>query len=310
MLVVYEAAGLSGDFGAYIVRSLLSESRIRYEMVEKTHNGLQPRLIEREGPTGLITTTTWASLHPENETRMLSLTVRDDRDQTEAIFRSLAHRADGTEFAQPDLTAWHALQTWLELAGERRVIIPYASELARRSDPSAVRLRRDFGTVLSLIKAHAILHQKHRQRRDGCIVADLDDYRVVHALVADLISEGVQAAVSQTERETVEAVTQLYHANDDEPITVRKVASHLRLDHSAAFRRVQVALKHGYLGNLEDRKRRPYRLVPGDPLPDETLILPSPDDLEGLEGGEGGDIPPDDRAIVQSSLADVGEIPL
>ena len=91
---------------------------------------------------------------------------------------------------------------------------------------------------------------------------------------------------------------------------VRDVASHLDRDHSAAFRRVKVALGHGYLVNLEDRARRPYRLVPGDPLPDENSVLPSPDDLEGLEGGEGGDIPPDDRAIVQSSLPDVGEIPL
>jgi len=308
MLVVYEASGLSADFGAYILRTLLSEGFVRYSTVTKTRDGLQPHTFEREGPIGLITTTTWASLHPENETRMLSITVRDDRDQTRAIFRSLAQRAEGTAPAPPDLTPWHALQTWLELAGERSVIIPYASGIARRSDPFAVRLRRDFRTVLSLIEAHAILHQKHRQRRDGCIVADLEDYRVVYALVAGLISEGVQATVPQIERETVEAVTQLYHASGDKPVAVRNVASHLQLDHSAAFRRVKVALGHGYLVNLEDRERRPWQLVLGGPLPDETPVLPSPDDLEEGEGGEGGDIPPDERAIVQSSSSEEGEI--
>jgi hypothetical protein len=35
MLVVYEMAGLNSDFGSYLVRSLLSEGRVRYETVEK-----------------------------------------------------------------------------------------------------------------------------------------------------------------------------------------------------------------------------------------------------------------------------------
>jgi hypothetical protein len=67
-LVLYEAAGLKSDFASYLIRSLLSEGRVRYSTVEKTPNGLEPRLIEREGPTGLIVTTTAVALHPENET--------------------------------------------------------------------------------------------------------------------------------------------------------------------------------------------------------------------------------------------------
>jgi 5S rRNA maturation endonuclease (ribonuclease M5) len=52
-LVIYEAAGLASDFATYLIRSFLSEGRLRYETVEKTKEGLVPRLIEREGPTGL-----------------------------------------------------------------------------------------------------------------------------------------------------------------------------------------------------------------------------------------------------------------
>ena len=65
-LVIYEAAGMASDF-ATMIRSLLSEGRLRYETVEKAKDGLVPRLIEREGPTGLIVTTTSLRLHPENE---------------------------------------------------------------------------------------------------------------------------------------------------------------------------------------------------------------------------------------------------
>src|SRR5215213_11964446 len=71
-------------------RSLLSEGRLRYETVEKTSEGMNPRLTEREGPTGLIVTTTLPRLHPENETRLLSLTVTDTQDQTRSVLAALA----------------------------------------------------------------------------------------------------------------------------------------------------------------------------------------------------------------------------
>jgi hypothetical protein len=68
ILVLYEAAGMQGDWASYLIRSLLSEGVIRYETVDpKTH---QVRLMERAGPTGLIVTTTAIQLHPENETRL------------------------------------------------------------------------------------------------------------------------------------------------------------------------------------------------------------------------------------------------
>ena len=86
---------MSGDFATYLIRSLLSEGRLRYETVEKTEDGLAPKLIEREGPTGLIVTTTSLRLHPENETRMLSLTVTDTREQTAAVFKALANERSG-----------------------------------------------------------------------------------------------------------------------------------------------------------------------------------------------------------------------
>jgi hypothetical protein len=51
-LVIYEAAGMSGEFATYLMRSLLSEGRVRYETVEKTSEGMKPRLIERKGRLG------------------------------------------------------------------------------------------------------------------------------------------------------------------------------------------------------------------------------------------------------------------
>src|SRR5262245_41822863 len=156
VIVLYEAAGLTGKFSTYCVRSLLSENRLCYDTVEKTKDGMKPRRIEREGPTGLITTTTADHLHPENETRLLSLPIADTPEQTKAIMQAQAGRQGRTE--NPDFVRWHALQRFLAL-GPKRVEIPFASELADLIPPVAVRLRRDFPTVLALIETHALLHQ-------------------------------------------------------------------------------------------------------------------------------------------------------
>ena len=90
-LVLFEAAGLESDFASYLVRSLLSEGCVRYETVEKGKDGeLKARLVEREGPTGLIVSTTSVALHPENETRLLSLAATDTADQTKLVLSRLA----------------------------------------------------------------------------------------------------------------------------------------------------------------------------------------------------------------------------
>ena len=45
MLVIYEAAGMAGEMQSYLIRSLLSEGKVRYVTVEKTKAGLNSRLI-------------------------------------------------------------------------------------------------------------------------------------------------------------------------------------------------------------------------------------------------------------------------
>jgi hypothetical protein len=278
-IVLSEAAGLSGDFQEYVIRTLLSEGFLEYEFVEKTSEGLRPRRITKEGPTGFITTTTRDKLHAENETRYLSLTVTDTREQTRRVFRALA---DGrTE--EPDRGRWHALQTWLK-AGEHRVTIPYAGVLAEKMGDVAVRLRRDFSVILSLIKAHAILHQATRERdAQGRIIATLADYTRVRGLVSGLISEGVEATVPKAIRETVEAVQNIIDGGDEDHATNKAVAEELKIDKGAASRRVRSAIRHGYLKNLEDRKGHPARLVLAESMPEDQEILPTPEELEGVD---------------------------
>jgi hypothetical protein len=285
-LVLFEAAGVSNEFTSYLLRSLLSEGRLSYEFVEKTSEGIKPRRIDKEGPTGLLVTTTAIQLHPENETRLLSLLVEDSQSHTREVLRAMAR-----EPQEIDLGAWIALQEWLERA-EHRVVIPYAKLLAEHIPPVSVRLRRDFPAVLALIKAHAILHQSSRKRElNGQIVAALEDYTAVHELVNEVISYGVDVTVPPTVRETVEAVRELVVKTSD-GVSITALAAQLKIDKASASRRAKSAVQRTYLKNLEDRKGHSARLVLGEPLPEELQILPPAEVLQFCSGDEGIFTPP------------------
>ncbi len=273
-IVVYEFAGVQGETRSYLVRSLLSEGKLRYETVEKTRDGFRPRTIERDGPSGLILSTTAVRVDRELETRLISVTVSDTREQTRAVMLQLASDPQPV----PDLDRWHALQEALECS-THRVTIPFAKTLAELIHPEAVRLRRDFGAVLGLIASHAILHQAGRGTdRSGAILATTEDYRAVHELVADLVAEGVEATVSESVRETVQAVREL-SGEKKEHVAIKALAGRLKLDRTATYRRARSALEGGWLVN-EAEERKPMRLLPGAPLPDDIDILPRPFALE------------------------------
>jgi hypothetical protein len=278
MLIIYEASGIQNEMTSYLIRSLLSEGCIRYTTVEKTQDGLQSKTLEKEGPTGLITTTTSTHLHPENETRMLSITLLDTQDQTRRIIESLANQTPIVFDYKP----WHSLQHWL-FSQRKEVLIPYSTVLSKLIPPVAVRLRRDFHQVLIMIKAHALLHQINRaSTAKGEIVATVEDYSAVYNLIAKLIQQEVGECVSASTRETVEAVQKILDLKKGEPdpcVTQSELKKELKLDKSSTSRRVRSTIEQNHLKNLEERKRKPYRLVIGDPLPEEQELLPSPEKL-------------------------------
>jgi hypothetical protein len=289
VLVVYEAAGLTGDWASYLMRSLLSENRIRYEVAESTAEGIKVRLIEREGPTGLIVTTTAVSLHQENETRLISIPVDDSAEQTGRVLRAIA-AGNGRPI---NMIEWHELQFWLA-DGERRVVVPFAAVLAELIPPVAVRLRRDFGSLLGLLRAHALLHRATREVDEhGQIVATLDDYAAVRELVVDLISDGIGSTVSESTRETVAAVAEIV-GDGERYASNAQLAERLELDKAAVSRRVRVAINQGYLRNDEDKRGKPSKLALADPLPEDIEVLPTVERLsvDVLTLDPGGDTPP------------------
>jgi len=274
-LVVYEGAGLTGEFLSYGIRTLLSEGRLDYQFTDfKNQTTVR---ITKEGPTGLITSAV-EGLDRELATRLIGYTVRDDEELTRAIMLAAAQE-DSEPF---DFAAHHALHRWI--ATQPAVVtIPFGQKLAKETNASAVRLRRDFPAVLGLIRAHALLHQATRERdEDDRVRAEPADYAAVHGLVADMVAEGAERAVPETVRETSEAVRNLYYrpGGPSQMVSIQAVAKELGITRSAASRRVNRALEMGYLNEAATAgKGRAKLLEPGEPLPEDAGVLPDPSTL-------------------------------
>ncbi len=91
--------------------------------------------------------------------------------------------------------------------------------------------------------------------------------------MAKLFAEDVEAMVSTTVRETIDAVLAL---NRHEVPPLGELAANLALDKSVTSRRLWDATDRGYLVNLETRRGRPARIVLGDPMPEMVKLLPGP----------------------------------
>jgi hypothetical protein len=85
-IIFYEFTGQNDEIN-YLVRTLMSEGRLRYEYTAKVDNKYETVVIDKEGPTGFITTTTQPQIFDENETRIFSLFIDESEGQTQAMPR-------------------------------------------------------------------------------------------------------------------------------------------------------------------------------------------------------------------------------
>ena len=277
-------------FQNLLLRELMSEGVLNYPVSMKVDGEIRTVTIVKEGPVAFLVSTTKNRLHSENETRMLSMELDDSIDQTKAVMAKVAEREglnqgeDRINFKQ-----WHDFQRWVA-AGEVRVFIPFAKDLAKLIPPRTVRQRRDFGQLMRAIKAHAVLHRQHRKRSNkGSIMATIsNDYRAIRNLMGDLLDVTAEVKMKTKMPETIAAVKRVQPNDDEKGASVSDIARELNLDKSSTRRRLYIAMYDGFVENLESRKGRPaqYRVVTAA-RPDRTIetILPTVADLKraGIE---------------------------
>jgi hypothetical protein len=191
---IAEYDGVSGaDFA---IRTFQSEQLIEWQYVEPSEKGIAKKAKRVKGPAAFIQATTRATLHPENETRLLFIQVDESETQTRAIMERQAVEATGGVTASDAACAgWHGLLWGLKA---KAVVIPFAPGLARVFPGNRVRSRRDFPKLLALIEASAFLHQGQRPRDGkGNIVATGQDYSIAKDLFEHCYSSGPDKQVRE-----------------------------------------------------------------------------------------------------------------
>lgn len=269
-LVFGEAHGLSKEQFNYFIRELISSGELRYQVVVPTKGGHETMEVRIKGPVGVLTTTT-GNLHPENETRMLSLRIDESPAATRDVLIRLGLEREGARPKKLKREAWIAYQKWL-MRQPKKVVIPFASAITSQIPPKALRLRRDGDHLLNLISTHALLHRLNRvTNEDGAVIATIEDYESVRNLVARSMAETVEQAVPKRVRQIVKAVKQLKKAY----VSLDEIAAHMDVNKSTASRNFGVAEKAGYLVNKGTVKGHTYRIALGDVMPKDGALLPS-----------------------------------
>jgi hypothetical protein len=250
VVIIAEASGMNtsnveDNSFEYFLRTFMSEGEIRYQTVEKDPDTGQLVTVEkvREGPIVLCLTST-RDAHDENATRMLALYPDDSTAQTRRILDAIGRKAAGMAPEPKPLEPWHAYGRWLA-AGPREVVVPYAEALAALIPETAVRLRRDMNALISLIRAHAWMHQHHRARdAHGRILATLADYEAVRPLIAEAFGLSTTATVTSPIRRAVLAVRERLYAKARQELAGMKspppdTPEHIKAGFQAMARRAQ-----------------------------------------------------------------------
>jgi hypothetical protein len=247
---IAEYEGVSG--ADYPIRTMQSEQVIEYDFVDPSDkHGLGKKTNTVKGPAAFIQATTRATLHPENETRLLFVQLDESAAQTRAIKEQQALQAEGRAIScSPDIFKdWHQL---IRNLGGKDVRIPWASQLARSLPDERIRSRRDFPKLLGLIEASAFLHQYHRPRDEqGNIIALPQDYMIASELFTHCYYAGPESKVG----ELVGAAKEL----GKEEFTVTDLMRETGWGKSKVYAVLNRAEELGNIG--EGDKRGSYRLL-------------------------------------------------
>lgn len=287
---------------ASAVRNLLQEHHLKYKVpIKNPETGeYVTKEVDKPGPTVMVSTST-RRLGYQLDTRVFSLDVVDTPDKIGAALLVQAELELSGATAPDD--ALIAYQSYLQALAPWEAAVPFikvlAAEIGRKA--TAPRIMRDFARLTSLIKSAAIIRHRQRQRdKAGRVVAQIEDYATVFDLVGSMY-EATLTGASKEIRATVQAVEEML--DRDESVTATTLATRLGVNRSTASRRVNTAIKRGWIVNRETKRGQPWDLQLGEPLP-ETQGLPSPEMLKACctvapccEGASEGATPQPEKTI-------------
>ncbi len=176
ILTIFELPGT--DDMAMNLRVALSEGVLKLGTVDKKGGslGIYENEVDARGMV-FITTTTRTKLDEELATRLIEIEIEHDEQIARKVYEQMA---SDKKIDESEIEVWKAVDALIEM---HPVVIPFAKGLINEFPTKNERHLRDFGKVLTLIKASALLHQFQRNKDNaGQIIATLKDYEIVFNL--------------------------------------------------------------------------------------------------------------------------------
>jgi len=281
-LIFFERPGM--EAADYNIRTLQTENRIAFLVPEKDPitNRWVTRMVEKEGPTNFIFTTTAPELHVENETRHWSLLMDESPELTREAKLESAKKYEGeTEIPTDELLIWQHLQSELR---PFNVFIPYAFWLSVNTPNKPIRMRRDFNKLLGLIEVIAILYQHQRQRQGDTVVAGIEDYFIARELINRVFTASL-TGINQKVESLASEIQLLYkekmEAGDPSPaVRPLEIARALDTSSSSVSRWLRPAIDAGLVEIVrETAKGRIASVKPGGTDRKASSPLPTIEEL-------------------------------
>jgi hypothetical protein len=138
-------------------------------------------------------------------------------------------------------------------------VIPFATKLAYPARTTTDR--RNNQKLLTLVAAHALLHQMQREKDEqGRVVAAREDYAAIHALLSPAVEAELEGLSPRAAR--------LYRAlaAKDEPVSRREAAKLLGWGYNTAKRALAELQAHELVRVTSREMPRLYQLVPDSGL--------------------------------------------
>ncbi len=265
LVLVDEQAGASE--ADYPIRTLQSKGFLRLNVVVKGRT----EAVTVHGPVSIMSGTTSSDLNPENTSRVLELVLDDSPEQTRLVQEAQRRAWAGGARPSVDVERWRDAQRLLEPLD---VVVPFATRL---SFPArSTRDRREQEKLLGLVAAHALLHQRQRQRdAGGRLLATVDDYRAVF----DLHWPMIEGQVEELSPRAAALYRALARRETGGPVGRREAAALLGWTYTTTRRALDELVAHELARVVDGDAPRRYRLLDGAAPPVGVTGLTHPDAL-------------------------------
>lgn len=173
-----------------------------------------------QGKPVMVVTTASAEPSAEILNRFSIIQLDETRNQTKKIIEEQAKRAATGTSDRYDRLVVNAL-TCLERV---RVKIPFADAITDSFPTNSLRSRRDFPRFMDLIKASAALHQWQREKEDGWLVADIQDYDIAREVWEKVNQSGGVFGLTHRMKKAYQ-ICKTFTEEKEKPFTAREIYS-------------------------------------------------------------------------------------